>query len=49
MMTAAFLPFLAAAQPGEPMPPPPPDNWEEILNGQAVGADGQSIDVTAKA
>ena len=44
MMTAAFLPFLAAAQPGEPVPPPPPDNWEEILNGQAVGADGQSID-----
>ena len=41
---AAFLPLFALAQPGEPVPPPPPDNWEEILNTPAVGADEQSIE-----
>ncbi|HKT78383.1 MAG TPA: hypothetical protein VJQ78_16740, partial [Sphingobium sp.] len=44
MGVAAFLPLLALAQPGEPVPPPPPDNWEEILNAPAVGADDQSIE-----
>ena len=33
----AFLfPLLALAQPGEPVPPPPPGNWEEILDGQSI-------------
>ena len=41
---AAFLPLFALAQPGEPVPPPPPDNWEEILNAPEVGADDQSIE-----
>lgn len=44
MGVAAFLPLLALAQPGEPVPPPPPDNWEEILAGPEVDADGQSIE-----
>ena len=44
MGIAAFLPLLALAQPGEPVPPPPPDNWEEILNAPEVGADEQSIE-----
>ena len=44
MGLAAFLPLLALAQPGEPVPPPPPDNWEEILNAPEVGADDQSIE-----
>ena len=44
MGLAAFLPLFALAQPGEPVPPPPPDNWEEILNAPEVGADDQSIE-----
>ena len=44
MGLAAFLPLFALAQPGEPVPPPPPDNWEEILNAPEVGADEQSIE-----
>ncbi|GLV23370.1 hypothetical protein TomMM35A_32090 [Sphingobium sp. TomMM35A] len=44
MGVAAFLPLFALAQPGEPVPPPPPDNWEEILNAPEVGADDQSIE-----
>jgi hypothetical protein len=44
MGIAAFLPILALAQPGEPVPPPPPGNWEEILNAPEVGADEQLID-----
>ena len=44
MGLAAFLPLLALAQPGEPVPHPPPDNWEEILNAPEVGADDQSIE-----
>ena len=44
MGIAAFLPLFALAQPGEPVPPPPPDNWEEILNTPADGADEQSIE-----
>lgn len=44
MGVAAFLPLFALAQPGEPVPPPPPDNWEEILNAPEVGADHQSIE-----
>ncbi|AMK19697.1 MULTISPECIES: hypothetical protein [Sphingobium] len=44
MGIAAFLPLFALAQPGEPVPPPPPDNWEEILNAPEVGADEQLID-----
>ena len=44
MGLAAFLPLFALAQPGEPVPPPPPDNWEEILNAPEVGVDDQSIE-----
>ncbi|MBH1992934.1 MAG: hypothetical protein I8H86_08600 [Sphingomonadaceae bacterium] len=44
MGIAAFLPLFALVQSGEPLPPPPPDNWEEILAGQPVGADEQSIE-----
>lgn len=44
MGLAAFLPLFALAQLGEPVPPPPPDNWEEILNAPEVGADDQSTD-----
>ncbi len=44
MGLAAFLPIFALAQPGEPVPPPPPDNWEEILNAPEVGADEQLIE-----
>ncbi|KKW91990.1 hypothetical protein [Sphingobium chungbukense] len=35
----SFLPLLALAQPGEPVPPPPPENWQEILD-----VDQQSIE-----
>jgi hypothetical protein len=44
MGLAAFLPLFALAQSGEPVPPPPPDNWEEILNAPEVGVDEQSIE-----
>jgi len=39
MGLVSLLPLFALAQPGEPVPPPPPDNWQEILD-----ADGQSIE-----
>ncbi|APL95160.1 hypothetical protein [Sphingobium indicum] len=39
MGLTALLPLFALAQPGEPVPPPPPENWREILD-----ADGQSIE-----
>ncbi|AEG51363.1 hypothetical protein Sphch_3781 [Sphingobium chlorophenolicum L-1] len=39
MGLTALLPLFALAQPGEPVPPPPPDNWQEILD-----ADRQSIE-----
>jgi hypothetical protein len=39
MGLVSLLPLFALAQPGEPVPPPPPENWQEILD-----ADGQSIE-----
>jgi hypothetical protein len=39
MGLVSLLPLFALAQPGEPVPPPPPENWQEILN-----ADQQSIE-----
>lgn len=39
MGLVSLLPLFALAQPGEPVPPPPPENWQEILD-----ADQQSIE-----
>ncbi|KEQ51601.1 hypothetical protein [Sphingobium chlorophenolicum] len=39
MGLTALLPLFALAQPGEPVAPPPPENWQEILD-----ADRQSIE-----
>ncbi|UZW57580.1 hypothetical protein NUH86_18560 [Sphingobium sp. JS3065] len=39
MGLVSLLPLFALAQPGEPVPPPPPENWQEILD-----ADRQSIE-----
>lgn len=39
MGLVSLLPLFALAQPGEPAPPPPPENWQEILD-----ADQQSIE-----
>ncbi|WP_022683901.1 hypothetical protein [Sphingobium bisphenolivorans] len=39
MAMATLLPLFALAQPGEPVPPPPPENWQEMLD-----ADQQSIE-----
>ncbi|WP_176594509.1 hypothetical protein [Sphingobium sp. EM0848] len=39
MGLVSLLPLFALAQPGEPVPPPPPRNWQEILD-----ADQQSIE-----
>ncbi|WP_242128302.1 hypothetical protein [Sphingobium sp. Sx8-8] len=39
MGLAAILPIFLLAQPGEPVPPPPPENWRELLD-----ADQQSIE-----
>lgn len=36
---AVLIPLLALAQPGEPVPPPPPENWRELMD-----ADQQSIE-----
>ncbi|WP_313801296.1 hypothetical protein [Sphingobium sp.] len=39
MGLASLLPLFVLAQPGEPVPPAPPENWQEILD-----ADQQSIE-----
>ncbi|GFZ90953.1 MULTISPECIES: hypothetical protein [Sphingobium] len=39
MGLVSLLPLFALAQPGEPVPPPPPENWQELLD-----ADRQSIE-----
>ncbi|WP_375195943.1 hypothetical protein [Sphingobium sp.] len=39
MGLVSLLPLFALGQPGEPLPPPPPENWQEILD-----ADRQSIE-----
>jgi hypothetical protein len=41
MGPAVLLPLFALAQPGEPVPPPPPENWQELVDGTA---DEQSLE-----
>lgn len=41
MGPAVLLPLFALAQPGEPVPPPPPENWQALVDGTA---DEQSLE-----